>query len=239
MIRKITSVYQLSRENYGSPRVHQQLKVCGVRVGRKRVERLMRQQGLKGRVVKVTRWAPGLKRFHARGENLRLKRSETQNVNDVWAADITYLRVQGRWLYLAAIMDLHSRRIVGWSLSRSKSMNLTLTALRYAVRDRRPTSPVVFHTDRGIEYTGPRYQMQLKKHGLIPSLNRAGHCTDNAHMESFFHSMKAELIRARTFETENELRLALRSYINGFYNTTRLHSGIGYQSPVVYERGLN
>jgi putative transposase len=239
LARQIAMIYRESRERYGSPRVHQKLKANGILVGRKRVERLMRANGLKGRVVKVTRWQPGLRRFHAQGENLRLKRPETQQVNEVWTADVTYLRAQGKWMYLAAIMDLHSRRIVGWSLSRTRTTDLTLTALRYAIRDRKPTSPVLFHTDRGIEYTGSRYQRQLKKHGLVPSLNRAGHCTDNAHMESFFHSMKAELIRGRTYATEKELRIALRSYINGFYNTTRLHSGIGYQSPITYEQGLN
>lgn len=239
LLKKIVAVYEKSRGNYGSPRVYKQLKADGIRIGRKRVERLMKGQDLKGRVVKVTRWQPGLRRFHAQGENLRLNSPEPKKLNEVWAADITYIRANGKWLYLAAIMDLHSRRIVGWSLSRTRSMGLTLTALRHAIRERRPENPVLFHTDRGIEYTGTRYQSQLKRHGLVPSLNRAGHCTDNAHMESFFHSMKAELIRGRQYKTEHELRGALRSYINHFYNTKRIHSGIGYQSPVMYEQGLN
>lgn len=199
----------------------------------------MRMHGLEGRLMKVTKWQPGLRRYHGQGENLRLKRSEPRNVNEVWVADVTFIRSQGKWMYLAAIMDVHSRRILGWSLGRDRSMSLTLAALRNAMKERRLKAPVLFHTDRGVEYTGIQFQAQLKKHGLVSSLNRLGHCTDNAHMESFFHSMKAELIRGRSFQNEKELRIALRSYINGFYNTTRLHSGIGYQSPVMYEQGLN
>jgi len=216
--------------------VHETLKNQGISVGRKRVERLMRNMGLKGRVVKVTRRMPGFKRFMAKGENLRLKRDGAEKPNDVWVADITYIKVNGKWLYLAAIMDIYSRRILGWSLSKTRTTQLTLTALRYATRDRKPK---IFHTDRGIEYTGLRYQNEIKKLGLLPSLNRAGHCTDNAHMESFFHSMKAELIRGRRYQTVKELRCALRSYINQFYNTKRLHSGIGYQSPVTYEQSIS
>ena len=196
----------------------------------------MRQQGLQGRVVKVTRRQPGLKRFKISGENLRLNQPEATRINEVWVADITYLKVNYRWIYLATIMDIYSRRTLGWSLSRTRTAELTLAALRYAMRQRNGQTPEIFHTDRGIEYTAYRYQDALKKHGMLSSYNRPGYCTDNAHMESFYHSLKAEVIRGRCYESESKLRLALNQYINHFYNHKRLHSALGYQPPAVYEK---
>lgn len=235
---RIREIYQKSRTAYGSPRVHAALKSQGISVGRKRVARLMRGQGWQGRVMRVTRRQPGLKRFLRGGENLRLNR-HTEKLNEIWVADITYLKAAGRWMYLAAIMDLHSRRIVGWSLGKTRTTALTLKALHYAIRRRSPLPNGVFHTDRGIEYRGAVYQDELKKLGLRSSVNRIGCCTDNGHMESFFHSLKAELIRGRRYETEKELRVALNNYINKFYNHQRLHSGIGYLSPAAFENMSN
>lgn len=196
----------------------------------------MRLQGLQGRVIRVTRRQPGLKRFKISGENLLLNQDEATAMNQVWVADITYLKVNQRWIYLATIMDIYSRRILGWSLSRTRTAELTLTALRYAVRQRSGQTPAIFHTDRGIEYTAYRYQDALKKYGMESSYNRPGCCTDNAHMESFYHSLKGELIRGRRFESETELRQSLNSYINQFYNHKRLHSALDYQPPAVYEK---
>lgn len=146
----------------------------------------MRQMRLQARVVKVTRRQPGLKRFKADGKNLRLGQPEATDINQVWVADITYLKVKQDWLHLAAVMDIHSRRILGWSLSRTRTTALTKAALKHAMRGRSLNGALIFHTDRGIEYTAYRYQDELKKHGMKSSLNRLGHCTDNAHMESFF-----------------------------------------------------
>ena len=238
LTQKIQEIYQKSRTTYGSPRVHAALKSQGISVGRKRVARLMRRQGWQGRVMRVTRRQPGLKRFMKGGENLRLNRP-IEKPNEVWVADVTYLQVAGRWVYLAAIMDLYSRRIVGWSLSKTRTTALTLNALRCATRHRPLSYNGVFHTDRGIEYRGVAYQDQLKKLGFRSSVNRSGRCTDNGHMESFFHSLKAELIRGRQYDTEKQLRIALNNYINRFYNHRRLHSGIGYQSPAAYENISN
>jgi putative transposase len=232
---KIASIHQESRGTYGSPRVHQVLKKQGESVGKKRIERLMQAQGLKGRVVRVTRRQPGLKRFKADGENLRLNTPAASGPGQVWVADVTYLKVNGQWHYLAAVMDVYSRRILGWSLARHRTAGLTLSALRYALKGRRPESGLIFHTDRGIEYTAFRFRDELKKHGIRASVNRPGCCTDNAHMESFFHTLKAELIRGRTCSNDADLRSALNGYINQFYNHKRLHSGIDYHPPAVYE----
>lgn len=196
----------------------------------------MRVDQLTGRVVKVTRHQPGLKEFLTRGKNLTLDAPATTGINQIWVSDITYIKVSEWWLLLIVIMDRHSRRILGWSLSRTRTVDDTLRVLKRVIKQRQASSDIIFHTDRGIEFTGLRFQEALKQQGLLPSVNRVGVCTDNAHMESFFHTLKAELIRGRTFKSENELRFALNSYINQFYNHKRLHSGINYCSPVEYEK---
>ncbi len=229
-------IHQESRGTYGSPRIHEALKKQGVSVGKKRVERLMQAYNLQGRVVKVTRRAPGLKRFVARGENLRLKKPEPRKINRVWVADITYIKVRDTYKYLSVIMDLYSRRILSWSLTTTRTTEDTAKILKRAIRKRQPDKGLIFHTDRGIEFTGKDFRKVLKKHHMQPSVNRLGFCTDNGHMESYFHSLKAELIRGRKFNSMSDLRYALNSYINHFYNKKRLHSGIGYCSPIEYEK---
>jgi len=197
----------------------------------------MREAGLQARVMLVTRHQPGLKRFQARGDNLRLQMNEPEAINQVWVADVTYLKLKGQWQYLATVMDLYSRRIIGWSLSTSRTMKLTCAALKYALRKRGYPTGVLFHTDRGVECKEDDFQRLLKQYGFRHSLNRPGHCTDNAHMESFYHSLKTELIRGSVFKNAKAMRRALARYINIFYNAVRLHSSLGYLSPVQYEKG--
>ncbi|MCT7360249.1 IS3 family transposase, partial [Thalassolituus pacificus] len=154
----------------------------------------------------------------------------------VWVADVTYLKVKKQWHYLSVIMDLYSRRIIGWSLDSKRTIEVTRRTLMAAIRKRRPSEGLMLHTDRGVEYRGSGYQKELHRQGIKHSLSRPGKCTDNAHMESFFHSMKAELIRNTTFHSAEELKYALARYINDYYNRKRLHSGIGYCSPMEYEQ---
>jgi len=234
--KNIIKIYKDSRGTYGSPRVYKALKKQGVVIGKKRVERLMQEQRLQGRVVKVTRRQPGLKRFKERGDNLRLNQPEPTNINRVWVADITYIKVRDTYKFLSVIMDLYSRRILSWSLTATRTTEDTAKILKRAIRERQPDEGLIFHTDRGIEFTGKDFRKVLKKHNMKPSVNRLGYCTDNGHMESYFHSLKAELIRGRKFNSMNDLRYALNSYINHFYNKKRLHSGIGYCSPIEYEK---
>ena len=236
LARKIVKIYQDSRGVYGSPRVYKALKKQGVAIGKKRVERLMQAQRLQGRVVKVTRRQPGLKRFKERGENLRLNQPGPTNINRVWVADITYIKVRDTYKYLSVIMDLYSRRILSWSLTNTRTTEDTAKILKRAIRERQPDEGLIFHTDRGIEFTGKDFRKVLIQHNMKPSVNRLGYCTDNGHMESYFHSLKAELIRGRKFNSMDDLRYALNSYINHFYNKKRLHSGIGYCSPIEYEK---
>lgn len=238
LLNKITTIFTESQGRYGSPRVFKALLAQGIAVSRKRVERLMRAANLRGRVVRVTRRQPGLKRFAAQGKNYLLETGNAEGLNQVWVADVTYLKVKGRWHYLATVMDQYSRRILGWSLSTTRTMQLSVDALMYALKKRGFPTNVVVHTDRGVEYTGYLFQDTLSKFGLIHSVNRPGYCTDNAFMESFYHSLKAELIRGTTFACVKYLRKAIKGYINTFYNQVRLHSGLGYLSPMEYEQRL-
>lgn len=233
LIRKISDE---SEGRYGSPRIWKTLQKQGHQVSRKRVARLMREMSLIARVTRVTFKAPGMRRFLASGSNLRPDGSVPEKKDQVWVADVTYLKVQKQWHYLSAIMDLHSRRIIGWSLDTKRTTEVTKRTLLNAIRKRSPESGLMLHTDRGVEYRGSEYQKELNRHGIEHSLSRPGKCTDNAHMESFFHSLKAELIRNTTFHTASDLKYALARYINDFYNRRRLHSGIGFCSPMEYER---
>ncbi|EAR08142.1 ISCps3, transposase orfB [Reinekea sp. MED297] len=229
-------MFDKSSGRYGSPRVHKTLARQGVQVSRKRVARLMRDNGLKARVTLVTRRQPGLKRFKNRGENKLLQFGGTIACDQIWVADVTYIKLSHQWTYLATIMDRHSRRILGWSLSHTRTTELTLAALNYAIRKGRHTEGVILHTDRGVEFTASDFQSALSKAGIEHSVNRPGYCTDNAYMESFYHSLKGELIRNQLFNGIDHLRREMGRYINQFYNRVRLHSGIEYYSPIEYER---
>ena len=216
---RIKQIFDRSRETYGSPRVHAALKREGVQVSRKRVARLMKENGLKARCVRVYRKMAKLHRFYQRILNIRKDLPKPTAVNQHWAADLTYIRQGNRWLYLG----------------KRKSVTLTMSSLRMAIRNRHPNKGLIFHTDRGVEYRSHDVQKRLKQHGIKPSMNRPGCCTDNAEMESFFHSLKAELIKERKFYSEWHLRDKLAGYIQHFYNKIRLHSSLKYQSPVEYE----
>jgi len=234
--RKIVRIHQNSRGLYGSPRVHQVLLREGLHLGRKRVERLMRDAGVIGKAATLYRRTPGMERFYLKHQNLRLQLPAPDCVDQQWVGDLTYIKVGKQWQYLAAVMDLYSRKIIGWSLGEHKTAELTLRALKQALRHRLPKDGLIFHTDRGVEYGAYLIQNELQRHGIRSSMNRPGACTDNAHMESFFHSLKAERIHGETFKNEHELRMAIAGYIDQFYNSKRLHSGIGYLAPMEFER---
>jgi transposase InsO family protein len=236
LVERIRQIHSDSHGCYGSPRVYQALRQQGCPVGKGRVERLMREAGLVGKVTKLYRRVPSIERFYTRFGNLRLKAPEPSHPNEQWVADLTYIRVANEWNYLAVVMDLFSRRIIGWSLGKYKTAELTLRALKQALKTRNPAPGLIFHTDRGVEYGAHLIQNELQRHGIQPSMNRPRHCTDNAHMESFFHSLKAERLHGEHFRDTQTLRLALLAYIDPFYNRIRLHSGIGYTSPIKYER---
>jgi putative transposase len=229
----IRGLFEQSRETYGSPRIHRALVAAGERVSRRRVERLMREAGLRARAVKLYRRIPGLHGFFTSIPNRQLDGLAT-GPDQVWVGDITYLKVAGVWRYLAVVMDRYSRRVLGWSLGPKKDARLTLRALNHAVGHRRPRPGVIFHSDRGVEYAAYAFRHRLAALGYVQSMNRPREVTDNAHMESFFHSMKSDVVHGIRFRHPAELERLVRSYIP-YYNGVRLHSGIGYSSPVDYE----
>jgi transposase InsO family protein len=215
--------------------VAQALRKQGIAASENRVARLMRAAGLQGRVVRVTRRAPGVHRFFEATANLRVATAPPTGINQQWVGDVTYLKAKGRPCFLAAVMDVSSRRIVGWAFGSDRTVNLTALAMQRAIRNRAPGRALIFHSDRGIEYGAYRYRAILTQHGIRPSMNRPRCYQDNAHMESFFHTLKTEWIRGRSFATFAELEAALKAYLR-FYNHDRLHSSIDYHTPEEYER---
>jgi transposase InsO family protein len=233
--KKIEAIHSESRGTYGRPRVHAELKEEGEHVGCKRITRLMRQAGLQG-VSRRKKYRTTVRDRDARPAPDLVDRNFTvERPDQLWVADITYLKVLERWRYLAVVMDRHTRRIVGWSLGHNKTTHLTLRALSRALANRHPRPGLIFHSDRGVEYAAYEFRTRLAALGIRQSMNRPGEPTDNAHMESFFHSLKTERLYGCTFETDADLRRALRAYIS-FYNQRRLHSSLDYRSPADYER---
>ncbi len=235
LVEHILRIHQASRETYGSPRIHRTLLQQGAVCGRHRVARLMQCAGLVGRSSRLYRANAANHAFFRRHLNQRLEVPPPTAVNRVWVGDVTYLKTRQGWHYLAVVMDVFSRRIVGWALDRRRTAALTCAALQRAINVRQPTAGLLFHSDRGIEYAAFEYQRLLDRHGIRASMNRPGQCTDNAHMESFFHSLKSEWIHGHPFEGTHDLKKALHQYIDRFYNPVRLHSGIGYLPPVAME----
>ena len=231
---RVRQIHADSRGFYGSPRVAGQLRLEGRNVGRWRVGRLMRQAGLQGRSARLYRHSKVLQRAFYAGVPYLPESASTQRQDQVWVGDVTYLKVAGKWRYMAAVMDKHSRRIVGWSLGAQRDAALTREALVRSAEKRRVRPGVVFHSDRGIEFANYEFRNQLSALGMVQSMNRPGRMNDNAHMESFFHSMKCEELYGKKFETEQQLRTSLRSYIR-FYNDRRLHSSLRYLPPAAYE----
>jgi transposase InsO family protein len=237
---RIERIHRDSGKRYGSPRVHEVLRREGIRLSNKRVARLMRERGLRARVSRLYRRGSGVvRRFFAKTGNLRLQEPLPTRPDQIWVGDLTYLRLGKRWRYLATVMDLFSRRIIGWTLARNRTTDVTLRALKRAISLREPRPGLLFHSDRGIEYSAYGYQDFLKARGIVPSMNRPRHCQDNAHMESFFHSLKAELTHQRAFGSDAELNASVAGYIDRYYNAKRIHSSLGYHSPVEFERLAN
>lgn len=238
LLQLIRDVFAGSRETYGSPRVHAQLRGQGERCGKHRVARLMRRQGLIAKQRRRYRATTDSRHDLPVAPN-RLDRDFGQGpLNRVWVSDITYVPTAQGWLYVATVMDLGSRRIVGWAMSARIDTALVCEALQAALAQRQPAPGLLHHSDRGSQYASAAYQALLARHGLVCSMSRKGNCWDNAPMESFFHSLKVEELARRTFETRAAARQAVFTYIEVWYNRQRLHSTLGYRSPEQYERLL-
>lgn len=231
---EIRAVHAESRGIYGSPRVHRALRSRGHRIGKNRVAKLMRRHGIKARVATIRYTSPGMQRYFGSVLNEQLD-LELSRADQVWVGDITYLKVGAVYRYLAVVMDKYSRRVLGWSYGPRKDVALTLRALNRAVSARRPKRGLVFHTDRGTEYAATAFKDRLAELGFRQSMNRPGKMTDNAFIESFFHSMKAEIYHGLRFTDDAEIRFALNGYMP-FYNHDRLHSSLHYVSPATFEQ---
>lgn len=230
---RIRAIHKASRGTYGAPRVTAALRQDGLLVNRKRVARIMRELGLRG----VPRKRPyrGPTAPTSPREDLLQREFTAARPNKAWVADITYLPVAGGWVYLAVLIDLYSRKVVGWALDSNMRTELCMEALRRALAARRPPEGLVHHSDRGSQYSSDAYQRALLKAGLRPSVGRKGECWDNAVAESFFGTLKQELVRGEPFSSLKAARRSVSDYVHNFYNPVRLHSAIGQAPPSLFE----
>ncbi len=235
LMPKIRRAHARSKGVYGSPRVHAELVANGTRVGRHKVARLMRLARLRGCPKRRFRVTTQRDPSHPVAKNLLKRNFSTDAPNQRWAADITYIPTHQGWLYLAVVMDLYSRRIVGWSMSRWMSRRIVVDALRMAIDARRPEGPLIHHSDRGGQYTSDDFRGELASHGIDCSMSSSGNCYDNAVVESFFGLLKRERVNRVRYRTRDEARADLFEYIEVFYNRKRRHGYLGNISPADFE----
>ena len=228
---EIQAAHQASRGRYGSPRVHAELRARGRRVGRKRIARLMRGMGLAARRRRRFRRTTDSRHSFPIAPNLLARNFTAQAPDRVWLADITYIWTAEGWLYLAAVLDLYTRKVVGWAMAEHLGHELALAALDMAIARQRPAPGLVHHADRGVQYAAHRYRARLQHHGMLCSMSRKGDCWDNAPMESFFATLKREVVEGTEYPTRDEARADVFVYLEGFYNSRRLHSSLGYLTP--------
>lgn len=256
LLSDIRAVHAASGGAYGAPRVHAYLRAHGRRIGRHRVARLMRRAGLRGLAAIPRRVRTTDSRHNHPIAPNRLRRNFTATAsNQVWLADLTYIRTGEGWLFLAALIDMYTRKVVGWAVRDTLHADIALDALDMAIKRQRPAPGLVHHSDRGVQYAADAYRQALAAAGITPSMSRKGNCLEfkpvrasgsndpvdhskaqNAPMESFFHTLKVERVHHRVYATRDDARRDLFAYIEGFYNSRRLHSGIGYRSPADMER---
>jgi transposase InsO family protein len=236
LVAAIKAVHAEAKARYGSPRIHAELAARGEPCCVNTVARLMHRHGVAAKTRRKFRCTTDSNHGRPVAENILARQFEPAAANRAWTADITYIPTGEGWLYLAAVEDLHSRRIVGWSMSERIDSRLVVDALEMAVARRLPGAGLVAHSDRGSQYASEHYQQLLASHGITCSMSRRGDCWDNAPMESFFASLKKELVHDAEFATRAEARAALFEYIEVFYNRVRRHSALGYLSPDEYER---
>ena len=244
LAEQIRAIYQDHSGRYGSPRIHNELQVQGVRCSQKRVARLMQEQHLSAR--KPPRFVSTTDSVHdfpvaPNRLNRQYQVEAVEGLNQAWAGDMTYIPTAQGWLYLAVVLDLKSRRVIGWGMSHSMEQKVVHDALEMALGQRQPEeagSAMLFHSDRGSQYAAHAYQERLQEQGILGSMSRRGNCWDNAPVESFFATLKKELVHREKYQTREQAKASLFSYIEVFYNRKRRHSALGYLSPHDYEQTL-
>jgi putative transposase len=232
---QISAVHAKSRSTYGSPRVHAELRSKGVSVSRKRIERLMREEGIQARQKRRFRRTTDSNHRLPIAPNVLEREFTTEAPNRVWVTDVTYIATDEGWLYLAAILDLFSRRVIGWATSATNDRLLALDALDRALCARKPRPGLLHHSDRGSPYASEDYREALRRRGLVASMSRSGDCWDNAVAESFFATLKAELVDHEHYPTRAIATASIGDYLETFYNPARRHSHLGYKSPIEFE----
>jgi transposase InsO family protein len=236
LTEKIRGIFEASRRTYGSPRIRPELKAQGENCSRKRVARLMKRAGL---VAKMTRRFKVTTKQNPKAKaapNLLKQNFTAAKPNQAWVADITYIHTWEGWLYVAAVLDLFSRRIVGLAMSERMTADLVVSAVNQAITHRQPGQGLIHHSDRGSQYTSGDFQKLLKTKGITASMGSTGRCYDNAAMESFFHTLKTEHVYHETYETREQAKVSIFEYTEAFYNRTRRHSTLGYVSPAEFEQ---
>lgn len=235
LLVEIQALYRKHKRRYGSRRITRALRDLDIHCNTKRVARLMRGNGLRAVHGKKYRVTTDSSHRQPVAANLLGQEFSTPDANTVWLADITYVWTKEGWLYLAAVMDLWSRRIIGWAMEPRMTRQLVLDAMHMALKTRVPGEGLMHHSDRGSQYASKDFQALLEVHGVSCSMSRKGNCWDNAVMESFFHTLKVECVHQTRFETRADARSEIFEYIEAYYNTQRMHSALGYLSPVAFE----
>jgi putative transposase len=236
LLLKIEQIHRRSKQRYGSPRITEELRAAGYPYNKKRIERLMRLGNIAGKTKRRFKVTTKSKHSLPVAENLVKRNFTAAGPNQLWASDITYIWTGEGWLYLVAILDVYSRQIVGWSMSNRLTQNVAIQALRQALWWRKPLPGCIFHSDRGSQYAGEAFRTMLRRYGFRQSMSSSGNCYDNAIMETFFHTLKTELVYFERYETRSEAQTSIFEYIEVFYNRQRRHSSLNYKSPVDFER---
>jgi len=236
LVVRIRIAYKMGREIYGSPRIHDALRSQGETCGRKRVERLMAKNGIRAKQVRKFVVTTDSKHDDPVAENVLDRQFEVDEPNKVWASDITYIPTSEGWLYLSCVIDLCSKTVVGWSMDDKMERSLVTDALEMAYRKRQPGRGLLHHSDRGSQYASEDHRKLLTRYGMQMSMSRKGNCWDNAVVESFFATLKRELVHHKRYRTRQEARKDIFEYIEVFYNRQRLHSSLGYMSPANFEK---
>ena len=235
LVKKINKINRESRETYGSPRMFDALKANGFKYGKNRISRIMRENGIKPKTVKKFKATTNSKHNLEVCPNLLDRKFNVQEPNKTWVSDITYVQTKEGWLYVCMVMDLFSRKIIGWSMEGNMSAKMVIKALEMACRNRKIKEGLLFHSDRGSQYASNEVKKFLKNKKMVQSMSRKGNCWDNAPSESFFKTLKVEELYFNEFKKREEAKTVIFEYIEGFYNRKRIHSTLGYLSPEMYE----
>ena len=238
LLPHIKTIFKESKETYGPLRIMASLRSLGILIGKSRIARLMKESNLKPKTQRRFKVTTNSDHKRPVAPNLLEQNFWAKEPDDIWTGDITYIHTDEGWLYLAVVLDICTRKIVGWSMDKRMKDDLVVNALKNALNRRQPSSGFIFHSDRGSQYCSKRFKNLIKGVGGEQSMSATGSCYDNAITESFFGTLKRELVHHYRYQTRREAKRSIFSYIEGFYNVTRLHSSIGYKSPVEYENSL-